>query len=312
MNCFIIGNGFDKAHNMKTGYADFHEYIINRFPNLASDIVNATNTTLLPDGDIFVNSCDVASILCILLESVSGDDWNGFEDSLGKINLIECFDDLENIYDRDGERNLWHEAYNNEDRASDLSLLIPKIKELFSEWIESVEPAESKLKDFSKLIDPEDDLFITFNYTHTLEDLYGCKNVIHMHGESGQEIIVGHNGTQNFTEENPLVPTGCYDTLQHIYDELRKNVADVINRHNDELKVVSNCENIYSYGFSYSSVDLPYIDVICGFIKNKSVKWYNNYHDIKDIPSYEEKIRKSGFKGAFGTYKINKEFVTSQ
>ena len=108
-----------------------------------------------------------------------------------------------------------------------------------------------------------------------------------------------------------MVPIGCYDTLQHIYNELRKNVDYVINRHKDELKTVSNCENIYSYGFSYSSVDLPYIDVICGFIKNKSVKWYNNYHDIKYIPIYEEKIRKSGFKGAFEIYKISKEFVTS-
>ena len=61
--------------------------------------------------------------------------WSSFESTLGKLDFSNEFEELPECYDRDGDRNLFHEAYNNEDLAEKLSKCVPKIKELFSEWI---------------------------------------------------------------------------------------------------------------------------------------------------------------------------------
>lgn len=304
MNTFIIGNGFDIAHDMPTSYDCFHDYLIDKFPNMKSDYMYVPMPITAPDGDIIIDETDAASLLCHLINNVCGDNWSDFENALGKIDLLECFDDLYEVYDKDGDRNLWHEAYNNEDRASDLYCVIPMIKVLFSDWIETIKTPKKKLKRFSALINPDSDLFITFNYTHTLEKLYGCKNVIHMHGEVGKEIIVGHNGDYDYSEDNSLVPIGCFDSLQNIYEELRKNTDDVIRRHFNELAPISNCSKIYSFGFSYSSIDIPYIKTICQLITKKNVQWLHNVYDCKKISSFEEIIKKNGFSGNFSTYRI--------
>ncbi len=304
MNAFIIGNGFDIAHNLPTSYRDFRDYLLQLFPEINGNYLFVPTLVIGPHGEELVSEEDAVSLLFYLLNNVCGDDWSDFENSLGKIDLLECFDDLVEVYDKDGDRNLWHEAYNNEDRTSDLSCVIPMIKVLFSEWVESIEPAKKKLYGFSKLIDSENDLFITFNYTHTLEELYGCKKVIHMHGEVGQDIIVGHNGIQDYTEENLSVPIGCYDSLQSIYDGLRKNVDEIIDNHYKELQEILNCDGIYSFGFSYSNVDLPYIKTICDLITNKNIIWYNNDYDKNKIPYFEDLIRKCGFNGCLSTYMV--------
>lgn len=304
MNAFIIGNGFDLAHDLPTSYSDFHSYIFERFPNLNTHYMYVPATVIGHHGETVVSEEDTASLLCYLLNDVCGDDWKDFENALGKIDLFECFNDLERVYDRDGDRNLWHEAYNNEDRTTDLSCAIPMIKVFFSDWIKSIQPANKKIKGFSEIIDSENDLFITFNYTHTLEELYGCKKVVHMHGEVGKEIIIGHNGTKDYTEENPSTPIGCYNSLQGIYDGLRKNTDEVIRRHYDEIKSIADCEKIYSYGFSYSNVDIPYIKMICESIKSSNVSWLFNAYDCNRIDYYKETVSKNGFCGKFSKYTV--------
>lgn len=257
----------------------------------------------MPDGDEAVDDTDAAALLCYLLNNACGDDWKDFEEGLGRINLLECFDDLCEIYDRDGDRNLWHEAYNNEDRTADLRLAIPKIFELFSDWIGDVEISHNSIKEFKKLIDPDHDLFITFNYTRTLEELYGCKNVIHMHGEVGKEIIIGHNGDIDYSEDNPDTPIGCFNHLQELYNVLRKDTDAVINKHAEELAVVADCSAIYSFGFSYSSVDKPYIERICSLIENKDVEWlFHSYSFEEETEHCKEVVKSCKFRGRFSRF----------
>ena len=119
MNVFIIGNGFDIDHGMKTKYCCFNQYLIRRFPKLNREVLYVPTPITAPDGEMVVDETAAASLICYLIDSTIGEDWSDFEDALGRINLFECFDDLAEVYDRHGDRNLWHEAYNNEDRASD-------------------------------------------------------------------------------------------------------------------------------------------------------------------------------------------------
>lgn len=305
MKVFIIGNGFDRAHNMPTSYECFHKYLDDTYPGIADSYLYVPTSTIAPDGADVIDETATVSLLCYLIKEVSGENWSDLEKTLGDLDLIACFDDLSEVYDRDGDRNLWHEAYNNEDRAADLYLAIPKIKDLFSDWIETIKLPDFKLKAFEEIIDPEKDLFLTFNYTYTLEEIYGCKNVVHLHGKLGEEIIFGHNGNQDYSEENPQVPIGCFGTLEDIYEELRKNVDENIVRHFIHLKRVEDCTEIYSFGFSYSMVDLPYIKTICQLLNDRDVLWLNNSFDGESkIKEYESLINESGFKGHFGVYNI--------
>ena len=304
MNAFIIGNGFDLAHDMQTSYNDFYAYLKDRFPNMDYDFIFVPTPVTAPDGGDYVGEENVAALLCYLMDDASKDNWSDFEEALGRINLLLCFEDLEEQYDKDGDRNLWREAYNAETRAADLSFVFPVIKELFSEWIASVEPANIIKPVFFNMIDPENDLFITFNYTNTLESIYGCKNVVHMHGKIGEELIVGHNGSLDYSEKNTSVPNGCFNTLQDIYDDLRKNTEEVLKNHYDELKPITNCSNIYSIGFSYSSVDLPYIETICSLI-NKNIVWHlNDFGGSKKVNAFIDAIKRCGFTGEFSSFGI--------
>ncbi|MBQ6043135.1 MAG: bacteriophage abortive infection AbiH family protein [Clostridia bacterium] len=305
MRTFIIGNGFDLAHNMPTKYSDFKKYLIERFPNSKNGQMYVPGQMITPDGGVIVDETEAASLLVYLINNACGGSWSDFETALGKINLFECFEDLCEVYDRDGDRNLFHEAYNNEDRAADLYHVIPLIKVFFSDWVDTIELPQNSLTDFSNIIDPEEDLFISFNYTQTLEKLYGCKNVIHLHGEKGGDIIIGHNGNIDYSEDNSSVPIGCFSTLQDIYEILRKDTESVIHTYYNYLKRVSCCHQVYSYGFSYSSVDLPYIKTICQMLKGENSVWLFNSYDADDfdkISRYKEIIRNSGFNGSFSVY----------
>ena len=59
--------------------------------------------------------------------------------------------------------------------------------------------------------------------------LYGCKKVVHMHGEVGKEIIIGHNGTKDYTEENPSTPIGCYNSFFSSDKILITHDASILN-----------------------------------------------------------------------------------
>ena len=59
-------------------------------------------------------------------------------------------------------------------------------------------------------------------------------------------------------------------------------------------------------GFSYSDVDMPYIQMICDWLKNsKSMIWkFNDYDDEKKRESFKEKVFQSGFCGNFDTFHL--------
>ena len=317
MRLFIIGNGFDLAHKMKTSYEDFHAFLQKQFlckqmegnsekscvKYYEEDYPYIPQAIVGKDGGEVVEPHEAAQFLCSVISRVNGPCWQDFEKLLGEINLIEYFDDLSAVYDRDGDRNYWHEANNNEDRAHDLFVAVPIIKDFFKEWIASVEYTWP-IPAFAKMIDPEQDVFLTFNYTETLERLYGCKNVIHVHGTVDSEIMVGHDGNADFSEER--APIGCWDTLERLYELLRKDVHGNIPIVHNAICGFDKTDEVYSYGFSYSDIDLPYIELLCETLVSSNAHW--SFHDYKldeYKAEYERKVRALGFHGEFGAFHVN-------
>lgn len=188
-NLFVIGNGFDLAHNMKTKFNHFRDYLNANYPILHNYAPYVPETITGHHGEELQDTTEVVGLIAYLLDAAATDegkenDWSAIEDLLGKLNLPECFDNVESQYDKDGDHNYFLEYENAELICGNMALAIPYIAELLSEWIHTIKIPNSPLKSFSEIINPSKDLFLTFNYTQTLEKMYGCKreNVCHIHG----------------------------------------------------------------------------------------------------------------------------------
>ncbi|MEK8130893.1 bacteriophage abortive infection AbiH family protein [Paenibacillus filicis] len=303
---FLIGTGFDLAHGMKISYEDFHQYLIDTYPDAPFDEFVMPESSISPDGDIIYNDDIVISFLSAIITNAEpkGEKWSDLETSIDILDLDDYFDG----WSAGEDDNPYHEVYRNQDLAANLVGAILKITEYFSDWIDTIEITDILSKpDFEKLIVKESDLFLTFNYTMTLEELYGAMNVCHIHGEQGAELLFGHGNDKDYYDENMSRNVGSEDSLQDMQRSLRKNTADAIKVNQDFFKNISkSVKNIYSYGFSFSKVDKIYIQKICRNLPTANVTWYlNDYDSIAQRKEYEEVIKSCGFKGEFNTYHIS-------
>ncbi|TKH11864.1 hypothetical protein FC678_11030, partial [Peribacillus simplex] len=287
---FIIGNGFDLAHTLPTSYEHFRQYLLQNYPGAHKESPSFTiNSSTMPDGSEVYNKDDVVSFLIDIISKAEpyGEKWSDIETSLGRLNYEEYLDEMSGLLDDDeDDDDLWHSAHRNEDAAEHFYNVTLKIKELFSEWVNSIDISTARpKKKFQDIIDIENDVFLTFNYTSLLEDLYGAEDVFHIHGERGFqrlpgfELIIGH-GDSREDFENKYV--GAEWALSKIHQSLKKDTKEIIRKSRfffDELPPV---KNIYSYGFSFSNVDLPYIKEIINTLNTENVTWYLSDYDYEE------------------------------
>jgi hypothetical protein len=301
---FIIGNGFDLAHGLPTTYEDFHQYLIRRYPE-AEDL-NVTfdiSSIHTPDGGELYDESEVASFLIkVISEAEEYGQWSDFEASLGRLNLEEYLAEMASWLDDDDDDDLWKRARRNEDTSRHFYRVVTKIHDIFPEWIDSIHLRGVKpKKSFMNIIDKKNDLFLTFNYTRVLEEIYEVENVFHIHGEQGGPVIIGHG--ENRDEDFYYRYTGSEYYLNDLHKALRKDTEGVIRQSNIFFRGLKNIETIFSYGFSFSDVDLPYIRGIMNSHNTKNVTWYlNNFDNEEKRARYQDKIRSCGFKGDFGVF----------
>lgn len=320
-NLFIIGNGFDLAHNMKTRFNHFRDYLDSNYSEGHGDCLYVPESVIGHHGEDLQCEEEVVDLIKYLLNEVAPDDdddlqkrdWSEMEDLLGKLNLPECFDNVEPQYDREGDRNYFWEYDSAESICRNMALAIPRITEFLSEWIHTIEIPNSPLKNFTEMIDPQRDLFFTFNYTQTLEKLYGClkENVCHIHGMASddtyvqtEQLILGHCGQKGYSEGGD-VPYDMGDGLQAIYESLRKNTAEQISLHEDFFEKIRDSAicGIYSFGFAFAEVDMPYMKKICDSINTQNIIWWlDNHSGIERRKEYQKKLRNCGFQGDFRTF----------
>lgn len=302
---FIIGNGFDMAHGIPTKYSDFRDYLHKTYPNASEEDAFVPECTIGHHGEAVFDDDQVVGYLLMLLSRNIEKDWKDFEASLGRLDFDDDYDMLPEVFDRDGDRNLWHEAYNNEDLTSQLVECVPMILDLFSEWVATIDISHKcPKKQFSNLIDTSEDLFLTFNYTPTLEYLYGVQNVCHIHGIAGGKVVVGHGEGPRYTEDHMSPYIGSEDGIESIQDALRKDTDRAIEENWAFFQGLSSgLSAIYSFGFSFSKVDRPYLQEICRIVDTSSVTWFfNDYNSADERKSFQDTLRACGFKGTFAVF----------
>lgn len=307
MKLFVIGNGFDRAHKLPTSYEDFRQYLLEQYPDSSADDFIIPEGRMDADGGYIYEDIDVVSYLLRLVSNVEGEEWNTLEHSLGFLEYEEILDSLETVLDDDGDPDLFKNLYNTEDLSSSLIEPTLKIADLFSDWIDTIEIDEvEEIENFSSLIDPEQDRFLTFNYTSTLESVYGAQRVCHIHGEQGTELVFGHGNDEDSTERYMDDYTGSETALSEIDKLLRKDTTSAISKNKEffEDLMKEPVDEVYSFGFSFSKVDEIYIQEICKSL-SEDVTWYLNDHSTpEELKKQQEVILLSGFRGKFSTYHI--------
>ncbi|HEL1645661.1 TPA: hypothetical protein TXL48_002319 [Streptococcus suis] len=183
---FIIGNGFDLAHKLPTSFYDFKRWILdqldlteterNEFETgvpFISDFLLPQSMTMPDGGEDFLKD-DIFKFFFRLVSQLTEGDWHKFESSLGEIVDLEI--DVNTFYDKDGDfdyfQNQYYlEALNN----SLLEAILPLKDDLFPNWVQSLPDTEQYLglQPIKKtVINNRESLFLTFNYTMVLEEVY--------------------------------------------------------------------------------------------------------------------------------------------
>ena len=311
---FIIGNGFDIAHGIPSKYSNFRSFIINNYPEA---LRFRDEVVYLEDFADIEPSEFAAEILLNAMDKCAGEDWCNFEQALAFINFDNKFpkpNHKENETDEE-YRELMNHYLLYMDMLTSGFINCSKIwQDFFRQWLkgiqEKIDNAEFLPKESLITLFNEPDLqFFTFNYTKTLQRLYGIKKVIHIHNRIGQKLIFGHEKdgdiglyqNSNF-EEGPCVESSSLDEMILSF---KKDTASPLKKYNDFFKKLDrNIDKVYSYGFSYGKVDSVYIKKIISSISPKAI-WYFTEFESQDTESLRVKkikLRKYGFKGNFGIY----------
>ena len=338
MKLFIIGNGFDVAHGFKTRYSDFKEWMESKTDwDEEPDIINMLEHNRADGCELSDDKNLVSFLMQILLDTPTiGKNWWNFEESLHDLNLEaaldEATDDFETPKIKDKYKNNDGVEVEEEDDdvskqdalyenfASNIHSAVGKLPELFAEWVDGIEINLDAERLLLGSVMTNDDLYLTFNYTETLENLYGISpcNVNHIHGSrrrannnwlvsssepsTTEPLIIGHGN-----DEEPIFHSNLFSTNSVLSDaikRLRKNTNEIINKNAAFWDAISKSDisDIYSFGFSYSSVDLPYIVQICTALKGgENATWRLASFDDCECRNkvFEERIKHCGFRGKF-------------
>lgn len=260
---YIIGNGFDLMHKMPTNYENFLSWLLTH--NRLDAVFEMQS--------VFQKQKDGTYVL-----------WSDFETALGNYDMETAAKwDIPSLYVTEeiiGDQKI----ASNEAFFLDVSLNTI-VKNAFRQWGQSIPIATER-----KTSLPENALYLTFNYTDTLEVLYGIapKNVLHIHGRIslGEVPIVGH---RNYQDPLLAVNDDAYlrennERIQHICDmnDLYKPIEDILKQHNDFFLSLKSIETIEIVGHSCNKIDHPYFEKIVVSV-GRNANWIFHYHDKEDL-----------------------------
>lgn len=267
---YVIGNGFDLWHGLPTGYDRFYEF--------AKDTLE-----------------EMEAYYCF--DVAKKGPWCDFENSLG------CFD-----------WRLFYEAYDNTDitaenfRRSEVYGLeddlteqadnhVTAIRECFREWIDGIDISLAK----KKMIFSPKDRFFTFNYTSTLQSVYGIDDsmVFHIHGRSDKfdELVFGHGDSMEEEPEldengdsNRTMFSDAEGAARYPFYALQKPVAEVLERNQLRFELQRDVTDIVVIGHSFNEIDLPYFRKLA--VCASGARWRVCCYDAADKVHHVQQLLK--------------------
>lgn len=295
-NLWIIGNGFDLAHGLRTKYNDFKEYLDEYNPDLKS---------VLEEG------CYDPNFL-----------WSQFEDALGYLD----YDYLLDVYRAEVDIGLDSPglcARNMIQTIVDIRRILEELPEALNEWISTIDITDiEQLPLINTYMTETENYFINFNYTNTLECVYNVdyNRIYYIHGSQYNEdsLVLGHAGPvypSNYDEVNgELIYSPSEqaaidfsmdelidldDEKERVHEMLRKVSHESLLKLNKFLeRYGSQINRIVSFGFSYGDADMLYIRTLINYFNNTpGFEWLIRDRNSSGQDEIISKLTSNGFSG---------------
>jgi hypothetical protein len=306
---YVIGNGFDIYHQIKSNYKFFKKYL------------EKENEDLLEVISKYYDTSDDSLL------------WWQFENALKDFDPSELEEQFSEYMP-----NYASDDFRDRDRY-DLQIFIEQeleplkedLQSAFNNWILSLKQPNI----IPKIGFEKDAVFLTFNYTDTLERIYKIKpdHILYIHNKSqqkGNDLIFGHSWhpTEWAKQREEQMPEGLseleedewiqeqsdnydysimrgYEAIDSFFSSIYKDSKTIIDTHKAFFSSLSNVEIINIIGHSLSIVDKPYFEEIAKYINKGEVIWKVTYHEDKDAVNHTQFIESLGIeKKLIETYRL--------
>lgn len=301
---YIIGNGFDRYHRLDTRYQSFALFLKEKYYEIYELFIQYYG---LPDLD----GEDASSYYDPL--------WADFENALAGLDFETVLEDnkdyLANPSSPDFRDRDWH-AYQFEMEAI-VDKLTKEMAKAFKEFILAVsfpDDVDDVLIELER-----NSIYLTFNYTDTLEKYYGIKlnKILYIHGKaknSVDKIILGHGvHPSTFEEKEEVPPAGLdeeqmemwreyqenkheysYDAgkseLMSYFKQSYKSTEEIIAQSGSFFTNLKEVKKIIVLGHSLAEVDQPYFRKIIQCLTDKSIPWFVSYYSETERDSHLDKL----------------------
>lgn len=233
----IIGNGFDLAHDIKSSYWDFREWLYKN-----------GNTKLVNMMDVFFSN--------------ERDVWSGIEQALGEYDEEAILDYCRPDEEFDIEHSLSSSARVEDSPMAFFQPVLEEFKDAFEEWVDNIDI--NGIKNVYHLYPLC--RYLTFNYTDTLETGYGIpiNQISHIHGSrlNNEEYVVGHNNPRNLSdawdEDGLIFEQQAHENIISWMNGFVKDYESNITNHKEFFNGLFGVKQIITYGHSMAKVDWPY------------------------------------------------------
>jgi len=271
---YIIGNGFDIQHGIKSRYWDFKEYLDIKDKKLVEK-----------------------------LEEYFGSDalWSDFEETLAYLDTEQIIDECMNYLQSCGAED-WSDAYHHDyqyEVQQRINLITETLKQQFTKWILQLKMPDNATENM--VVVDKGSTFINFNCTDTLERLYKVTKdqIFYIHNKAvdiNSILILGHSRNPQDTktldelyndEDTDVRVTDGNRILDDYFVETYKSTETIIAENSIFFDGLNGIETIYVFGHSLSVVDRPYFQEIIKHIDQDKVQWKVSFYNKKDLIGFQ-------------------------
>lgn len=292
---YIIGNGFDLHHSLPTSYGDYRKFLQGWHPEFVDRV----------DEMFYMNGAPKEKIEL----------WSGLEEltrDFPNLDYETMHDDAFDSAEQDMDRaSYWHDPqYIAEGFGEKWIGFYEKFTGCFKEWVDSVTISNAS-KDERLDVAP-DGSFLNFNYTRTLEVLYGVPSdrIMYIHVDDGkylfgnnmppeipypnpEGIYIDENGRETSDEDirNVEVRKSLNETYMSIHGTYFKDSASRIRKNSAWFSQMGGFRRVSFMGFSFGKEDEIYVEYIFQNAVNCK-EWIIYYHTDQDYERAEYYTKK--------------------
>ncbi len=309
---YLFGNGFDIAHGIKTPYSAFRSFLKKEHEEFLTRFEAMYHIQPLDDSEPWYSENAQRKWEKRVLKDL----WQCFEVEIGYPDVEGMYGFALSLVDgmpKEGIKDTLDYYWKNEYGFS------AELQKYVLEWLTTVDTSVAKCKK-DALVNANKDVFINFNYTDTLEQVYGITNVLHIHGGvpscSSVPPIMGHGNRylidyyirkaekagSEFIEWEASIDEAIVKYCKSLY----KDTDAIIARNEKFFSSMGDIDQVVCLGLSFGDVDIPYLERVLREVR-PTTKWMIYYYGDESHQRLESVFGILGIRRKFETYLLHSD-----